>query len=422
MKTRYRRRLAAALALVLLAGSPAPAPALAQNERPDLAIEVLGLKPGSQREVLLRVTNVGQWWADRTSATVETVAPTAGNQKSEQVPDLGPKGDKETASEFEFTYTLAADCDGHEIKASLKAAKTFNGNTETNLANNNVASVKLCASKSQPKPSAQSSSTATSNPSPPRPEIAKPSLSPSSTSSGILISPVGDVAQANPPPRESDTKINTELVLVPAHMRPGTHTLELKASATKSLSRMTREGPCPAYGIQAAEGELLVGWHQVESECFPFEGSLVQVAQTAVKFDLAKLVEIPGLQLRRAVLFHNESKVIWTDGEGKERTVAGCVAALGIATSAWEDGVHGELFPNDSFLNVTPGSAREWDVTGPFERQLINAAPRFGFVLRGSLEQLEGDDDTSCLSAVSNIRMLVTYEVPPDAPPPSTAR
>jgi hypothetical protein len=37
---------------------------------------------------------------------------------------------------------------------------------------------------------------------------------------------------------------------------------------------------------------------------------------------------------------------------------------------------------------------------------------RFGYVLRGGIENPRADDSTSCMSKVSNIRLEVTYTVP----------
>lgn len=37
---------------------------------------------------------------------------------------------------------------------------------------------------------------------------------------------------------------------------------------------------------------------------------------------------------------------------------------------------------------------------------------RFGFVLRGAIEDLNGDDFSSCMSTISNIQLHLTYDVP----------
>jgi hypothetical protein len=129
------RRSAGALALAILVGGAAHAPALAQDERPDLQIEIVGLDPNDPTRVRVRVTNVGKWWADHTTATVETTAPTRGNKVEEDVLDLDPKQQPQgpTDYKYEFTYRLAAACrPGVKVKDNLSTAVTFNGNTEAN--------------------------------------------------------------------------------------------------------------------------------------------------------------------------------------------------------------------------------------------------------------------------------------------------
>jgi hypothetical protein len=215
------------------------------------------------------------------------------------------------------------------------------------------------------------------------------------------------VAQADPPKRESDTKIDTDLILLPEHMQPGEHTLVFEPTAVSWKLRETREsgvlsGPLP-------EGPA-VGWSQFESALNgPLGGDVVQVAQTAVAFDLAKFDEVPRKDDVRATLTFEEVAARWTDGEGGLRYVPGCVSVLGIATVDWASTRVEGLFPNATVADLTPNSSHTWDVTAFFQDNLA----RFGYVLRGSLEDgLEADDDSSCMSTLSNIRLRVTYVVP----------
>jgi hypothetical protein len=58
--------------------------------------------------------------------------------------------------------------------------------------------------------------------------------------------------------------------------------------------------------------------------------------------------------------------------------------------------------------------------------QVPNAPPvqaGFGFLLSGgpSLDQLAAEDNTSCMSILSNIRVRVTYTVPPGSDEPFRA-
>jgi hypothetical protein len=132
--------------MTVLSGAARPAPALADGERPDLEITLIGLNPKNSSEVIFRVANVGDWWADQTTVTVETVSPAPGNRVTLDVPDLNPKrvNDPKTLNTVDVVYTLAAPCNGHEVQATLVTARTFNGNEEQRLGNNIVARTPVC--------------------------------------------------------------------------------------------------------------------------------------------------------------------------------------------------------------------------------------------------------------------------------------
>jgi hypothetical protein len=151
-------------------------------------------------------------------------------------------------------------------------------------------------------------------------------------------------------------------------------------------------------------------------------GSLVEcniavVSQTAIEFDLAKLEELPRKAVTRAALTFDEDAFAWTDADGRSRVVPGCVAVLGFATVDWTPQPFPQtLFPNELYDDVTPGASKEWNVTSRVQSQMQypqDRSLRYGYILRGSLEEeLEGEDDTSCMSDLSNIRLTVTYVVP----------
>jgi len=134
----------------------------------------------------------------------------------------------------------------------------------------------------------------------------------------------------------------------------------------------------------------------------------------AVRFDLGQLDEVPRKAVSKALLTFDERSEYWTNALGTDRRdVAGCVAVLGFATTDWLGRTQG-LFPNDYYTDVIPGASREWDVTGRLRDQVRfpqDQSLRFGYVLRGALEELEGEDSTSCLSLISNVRLTITYDV-----------
>jgi hypothetical protein len=144
-RRQMRRLLAVALAAGLLAGTQAPARAMEDGERPDLKVEFVGLPlSATQRDVQIRVTNVSAWWADQTTARIQTVSPQAGNVVDLAVENLDP-GQSTT-----LTYTLGAACTGQVVKVEVAAAKNYAGVPESNLANNQL-QAQVCPATPQPQ-------------------------------------------------------------------------------------------------------------------------------------------------------------------------------------------------------------------------------------------------------------------------------
>jgi hypothetical protein len=122
----------------------AGASAARTGEEPDLAIEVVGLKEGSKRDVVIRVTNVSDWWSDTTKATVELAEATNGSRpRTYDIPDLNTAAEAPLPHVYEFVYTLPGDCYMAVVKASLTAGTNYAGVKEINL-DNNVAQAELC--------------------------------------------------------------------------------------------------------------------------------------------------------------------------------------------------------------------------------------------------------------------------------------
>jgi hypothetical protein len=122
---------AAILALPLLT-SQAPVWA-AEDERPDLKLELVNAPiPVGARELQLRVSNVSAWWADVTTLHVETRSRTSGNAQDIRIENLDP------GQSTVLTFTLAAGCSGHIVRAELAPASDYEGKQETNLDNNRL--------------------------------------------------------------------------------------------------------------------------------------------------------------------------------------------------------------------------------------------------------------------------------------------
>ena len=200
-------RTLAALAALLVAVTLLPSVSRAgQNEQTDLQIRVVGLQQGSQRTVLIRVTNLSVWWSDKTVATVQTVSPVAGNQQTFSVPDINTVAEAPLPHVYEFTYILSHDCNGDVVKATLSPGTNYAGVPETNLANN-TDQQQICppggasastspATSSIPAPSATPGPSSSFGPSSP----AYPGPSPStSASSGSTIT-IGPISVQRVPP------------------------------------------------------------------------------------------------------------------------------------------------------------------------------------------------------------------------------
>jgi hypothetical protein len=377
--------LAALLALSTVVAA-LPTPALADDEDPDLKIEVAGLA-SDQKTVRFVVTNVGKEKAPATKATVETLSPGAANEKTFEIPSLAKRGGK-----HEFAYTLAAPCDGHRVRGIVELKK------DENPGNNDVEAT-VCEPKPKPESKPQGQ---------PKPD-SKPSggvagtLEEARTTGGLERVQSGGVTSTL---EEARMAGNLErLDSTPAHMRPGTHTIVLQPSAARTIKQTKGDGLSPPTSDH-------VGWYQYEG----FGSDVVAVHQLAVAFDLSEYDTIDRKFVSKAVLSFDESPAYWKNGDGSDRFVDGCVAQLGIASTEWASRNLNARVPSTLYEDVTPSGKQEWDVTHHVRDQLRepdNAALRYGYTLDGSLmiHQLDADDHSSCMSEVTNVRLTITYTV-----------
>jgi hypothetical protein len=251
---------------------------------------------------------------------------------------------------------------------------------------------------------------------------------------GSVTAPIGGVATR--PLGDIDPKY----LVMPEHKRPGQHTLALDVGQWRTANAGRQHRESGIFGTKTCLlGELatgingLVGWGQYEWDGDP---CLAFVAQLAVTFDTAMLDEIPEKTIDRAVLAYDEVEppfcednvlapnrlYCWQSGGGlPEDKPDGCVVVR-VPNVNWLEAPPPGLIP---YAGTPPAvsriSVREWDVTEPFLWQHqpgatpLGAFPTYGFLLSGgpSLDQLTAEDSTVCLSAVSNIKLNVTYTVPP---------
>jgi hypothetical protein len=235
---------------------------------------------------------------------------------------------------------------------------------------------------------------------------------------------------------------------VPEWRLPGPHTVELAVAA--SLPRRTDKyytdtcnpgGPSPSYDPSAIE----VGWVQVEIDGDPCYAAVMQVA---LAFDRAPLDRIQDKTINRAVLAYDEvpstgcetspgpDPTCWRSGGSSPEDNPGGCGVVRVPSVDWPNvapppGLIPYLTgPRPAVARLgtrkveapPPNLVSEWDVTEPFTWEydpskyvpLGGAEVGHGLLLSGgpSMDQLEAEDNTSCASLLSNIRLAVTYTVP----------
>ena len=213
----------------------------------------------------------------------------------------------------------------------------------------------------------------------------------------------------------------------------GSHNVTLGPSQSLHfIGEKTFTEGCVRWGDLAVLLKDKIGWGQAKNGDTP---CMAFTLQTAARFDTSALDAIPTKIINRAVLSYDESQAqfcplefgftftCWQGGNGNpENKPNGCVVVR-IPTVDW-------LQPQKKIpLDYAPGapfthqiSPHSWDVTEPLSWQVIRGAaplgatPGFGFLLTGALyiDHLTGHDNTVCVSDVSNVRIDVTYTVPPD--------
>jgi hypothetical protein len=271
-----------------------------------------------------------------------------------------------------------------------------------------------------------------------------------------LLATIGTTAQAQIRPRRDldvhqrpgiEARSDIE-VMVPEERRPGTHTVVLDLSRSLRRSK-AKYFPDRIYGCRPSSGAtqegVFAGWSQLEIDGTPCTAG---VTETAVAFDDGVLDQIPVKTVTRAVLAYDEAPtpdacVGWIDGF--ETLVSPtCWRSGGGAPEPKPDGCVVVRIPTWDWLNVPPPPGlipysanprpavqrlgpREWDVTEPYNWQNTPGAvplgaaswtAGYGFLLGAgpSIEQLEAEDNTSCASVITNLRLSVTYTVPENRP------
>jgi hypothetical protein len=207
-------------------------------------------------------------------------------------------------------------------------------------------------------------------------------------------------------------------VVAPEYMQPGTHYLAFHVEDNDAWRAIheRRTDDCSSSKIpyfSDRDSKPAVGWFQDDNVGYC---ELALVAQVGIKFDLSLLNGVPPHYVQSALLTFDEEPWYWRGIDFGSGASPGCVAVLGLATVDISSPPAG-LIPYTVYKNVTPSASRQWDVTAHVRDQLQNPANqslRNGYVLAGSLglDQLEVDDDDSCISRVQNFSLRVMLVVP----------
>jgi hypothetical protein len=215
---------------------------------------------------------------------------------------------------------------------------------------------------------------------------------------------------------------------------PGTHTVELGVARTLPHVRL-RVFQCTV--VPRKSDKLLAGWQQYEQDGDP---CFSETTDLAVKFDTSLLGRIQDEMITRAVLTYDERPATacfqelggsscWTSGSRQpENKPNGCIVVR-IPSTDWTAAAPTGDFPYLAHPTGRPTvrrlDVRSWDVTEPFRwQEQVGAMPLqpptgpalskgFGYLLTGGLTtgQLDAEDNTSCLSELSKIRLRMTYTI-----------
>jgi hypothetical protein len=249
---------------------------------------------------------------------------------------------------------------------------------------------------------------------------------------------------------------------VPDFLKPGPHTLVARVNHAVLQNTTRRFSDVPFFGIfigrdvdcthglqfassTAGTGDsfsAVVGWGQVEGDGHPNSSSdrcVSWISRLSLDFDVTQFVSVPQKTLDRAVLSYHEQAAsdcmtlvftqggfatdrlpCWTNGDGQlENKANGCLS-LRVPNENWITSPPGNVLVASHEVAVQKIAPSSWDITSLFRvqhsPQLGEAPSAFGYMLIGDpldIGNLTADDNTRCTSLLSDVRLEVTYTVPP---------
>jgi hypothetical protein len=220
---------------------------------------------------------------------------------------------------------------------------------------------------------------------------------------------------------------------------PGQHIVRVGVTQSRSVQEHKTFSGC---SLAPTLGDLShgVGWGQVERDALINDSCVAFVYERAVQFDFTLLDSIPNKRIDRVVLSYDETEnppcegpsclflLSWSNGDGDHELKPDGCAVVRVPAFDWINNggqIQGRL---PTLEGVPEGgqapqrlNARQWDVTTPMSWQLVHSATPLGgrrghgLLLSGgpSIDDLGADDNTRCLSLLSNITLDITYTVPP---------
>jgi hypothetical protein len=211
----------------------------------------------------------------------------------------------------------------------------------------------------------------------------------------------------------------------------------LSPIATRNLSKIKRLGPCHYHAPTPGPIRGHVGFIQAEIHS-DGENCAAMTLQKAVQFDMSKLRRVNAGRINRAILAFDEKegadckfvedpvrRTCWQSGGGRpERKPVGCVVVK-VPSINWvgDNTQRGEMPTHERAPQIHRIGPGRYDVTEAFRWQFqgapLGTSPGVGFLLQGHIPfgRLTAQDNTICVSAVSNIRIEVDYSKVTGQPP-----
>jgi hypothetical protein len=262
-----------------------------------------------------------------------------------------------------FTYTLAAPCNGHVVRAEVSAAENYERVKEKDT-NNNLVQREAC------------------------PRIQAPS-------------PGGSAIEMTRP------KMDPDDVMVPAHLRKGSQRWDPPVSANYYVFHEWKNPPVVRLGLctrGSVSGPFRVGYsHHHSDGCY----SAVAV-QTAIQFNLDDLRTV-SLVLKTATLQFEERFLEQRKSDGApESLFRGYVRYIGLPTI--DPAKARDLYPHEHEEDLQTEGARSLDVRSQVQRLLYYPVQDFGFMF-GGFNEGNAEDEAACLSELWKFRLTLDYDV-----------